>query len=211
MYRTERWNWKLKGVDESHPYLSKLAEKLQDKICTIFFSHFFLLPRNVCRYPKLLVSREKMHFCQKHCYTLDVSDTSVFDFLRVFSLSISIFLGLGCATEKKSFYPSDMHFFAIALNCIDIFMMWCYCQYRLIMIHTSIEGRYIHMYSNFDAAFLQLKVFDLLLGLVISEDAKFCWNSKAMGIHLQGVSHWNLFFELALKDRRTNTFLIYGA
>ena len=35
---------------------------------------------SVCRYPKLLVSREKMHFFQKHCYTLDVSDTSVFDF-----------------------------------------------------------------------------------------------------------------------------------
>ena len=40
----------------------------------------YLQCTNVCRYPKLLVSREKMHFCQKHCYTLDVSDTSVFDF-----------------------------------------------------------------------------------------------------------------------------------
>ena len=89
-------------LTQLNPYLSELAEKLQDKIGTNFLSHFFLLPRNVCRYPKLLVSREKMHFCQKHCYTLDVSDTSVFDFLRVFSLSISIFLGLGCATEKKN-------------------------------------------------------------------------------------------------------------
>ena len=122
-------------------YLSELTEKLQDEICTIFSLIFFLLPRNVCWYPKLLVSREKMHFCQKHCYTLDVSDTSVFDFKGFLAFLFLFFLAWDVQQKKKSCYPSDMHFFAIALNCIDFFMMWCYCQYRLVMIQALKDGK----------------------------------------------------------------------
>ena len=146
LYRTGRWNWKQKDVDESNPSLSELAEKLQDKICTIFFSHFFLWPRNVCRYPKLLLSREKMHFCQKHCYTLDVSDTSVFDFKGILAFLFLFFLGLGCATEKKILLSFRYAFFC---HCIELY--WHFhdvmlCQYRLIMIQALKDGTYISRY-----------------------------------------------------------------